>query len=249
MEVSVAAVVGVVGRVQAQRRGGVPSRGRVSGRGGRGSFVNERRQRDRLGGPERGGPAARDARAPRPEEGPSSVALVDPAAAAEQVAVVVLSERAGNAVQGNGVDARVHEAQAEADDPEGVPEAVELDGGERVQVEPQQEHMGRQEAHGEDEHEAEHDLGDLPPRPPLPVEDPRLSWHVVGGQQVPCHQQVEGRDDHQRQQVIEKGLDDDVSLRVPLGQVIRERVTYADRLPFRDLEDLHVREHAGGSRQ
>lgn len=63
------------------------------------------------------------------------------AEAAHQVAVEVLAERLADEVQGDGVDAGVDVAEAEADDAEGVPEVVVVIVGVRVEVEPQHEYV------------------------------------------------------------------------------------------------------------
>lgn len=83
------------------------------------------------------------------------------AAPPEQVSVEVFAERAADQVQGDRVDARVDERQAEPDDAEHVPERVVLVRGLGIVVEPQHEHVVGQEANGERQHEREHGLGHL----------------------------------------------------------------------------------------
>lgn len=64
-------------------------------------------------------------------------------------------------VKGNGINAAVDEAQTEANDPESVPEVVEVLLGRRREMEPQHEHVVRQEANEEDNYEGDHHLSDL----------------------------------------------------------------------------------------
>lgn len=64
-------------------------------------------------------------------------------------------------VKGNGINAAVDEAQTEANDPEGVPEVVEVLLRRRREMEPQHEHVVRQEANEEDNYEGDHHLSDL----------------------------------------------------------------------------------------
>jgi len=69
------------------------------------------------------------------------------------VTIEVLAERAADEVQSDRVDARVEKAETEADDPERVPEVVVLVHRLGIQVEPQHEHVVRQEANEEDDDE------------------------------------------------------------------------------------------------
>lgn len=80
-------------------------------------------------------------------------------AAAEQVPVEVFAEHAADEVQGHRVDARVDEAQAEANDAERVPVVVVHVPRERVEVEPHHEHVVRQEADHEYDDERQHHFG------------------------------------------------------------------------------------------
>lgn len=84
--------------------------------------------------------------------------LVTPA---EQVAVEVLPEGLADAVESDGVDAGVDEAQTEADDPVAVPEGIEVVLSRRVEVEPEHEGVVGQEAHDEDDDKGEHHFGDF----------------------------------------------------------------------------------------
>lgn len=59
----------------------------------------------------------------------------------EQVSVEVFAKRAADQIQGDRVDARVDERQAEPDDAEHVPERVVLVRGLGIVVEPQHEHV------------------------------------------------------------------------------------------------------------
>jgi len=77
-------------------------------------------------------------------------------APAEQVFVEVFAERAADQVQRDRVHARVDETQTEPDDAQNVPERVVLVRGLGVVVKPQHEHVLRQKADGEHQHEREH---------------------------------------------------------------------------------------------
>ena len=79
-------------------------------------------------------------------------------------------------VKGNGINAAVDEAQTEANDPEGVPEVVEVLLRRRREMEPQHEHVVRQEANEEDNYEGDHHLSDLLI---TPNEEGLLNWPAV----------------------------------------------------------------------
>lgn len=131
------------------------------------------------------------------------------AAAAEEVAVEVLAEGAADEVQSDRVDARVEEAEAEADDPERVPEFVVLFHRLRIQMEPHHEHVVRQEADEEDDDEGEHHFSNLLPGLHL-RRVRRLTWHVFGALfQMEGHQDVEDGDHAQRYGVVHQEFQDD----------------------------------------
>lgn len=76
--------------------------------------------------------------------------------AAEQVTVEMFSECAGDTVESDGIDAGIDEAQAEADIPESIPELVVVTLHVGVEVKPDEEHVVREVADGEDDHEGQH---------------------------------------------------------------------------------------------
>jgi hypothetical protein len=164
------------------------------------------------------------------------------AAAAEQVALEVLAEGAADAVERNRVDARVAERQAEADGAEVVPESVVVLRRRRVVVEPQHEHVLRQEADGEHQHERQHRLGHLLARLRLPRLRMRLAWKsaACAHEEVARHQHVEAGDDAERRQVEhDEAQGDDVarSVRAPF---LRERVAHLHDLRLADVEAAQV---------
>jgi hypothetical protein len=164
------------------------------------------------------------------------------AAAAEQVALEVLAEGAADAVERDRVDARVAERQAEADGAEVVPESVVVLRRRRVVVEPQHEHVLRQEADGEHENERQHRLGHLLARLRLPRLRMRLARQSApcAHEEVTRHQHVEAGDDAERRQVEhDEAHGDDVAwcVRSPL---LRERVAHLHDLRLADVEAAQV---------
>lgn len=170
-------------------------------------------------------------------------------AAAEQVTVEVFAEHAADEVQGHRVDARVDEAQAEADDAERVPVFVVRVARVRVEVEPHHEHVVRQEADHEYDDERQHHFGHLLPGPYLArlAGVLQLARHVARGHhQVVRHQEVKETDDAQRHHVVREHLEHDHALGVAAAQRLRERVTIVYgivRVGY--LPDGHVRERHG----
>ncbi|PSN54501.1 hypothetical protein C0J52_22453 [Blattella germanica] len=114
--------------------------------------------------------------------------------ATEQVFVEMLPKSTTDAVQRYGVDTRVYEAEAEADDPEVVPEVVVEISGLRIEVEP--------------EHEYDH-LSNFLPGSNLSRLSLHFSWHVSGAElQMACHQNVKEGYDTERDGVVRQELDE-----------------------------------------
>lgn len=171
---------------------GAGLRGRVSGRGGRGTVLHEGSQGDRLRSSHSEGATTRKRRVRRLKKCSCSSNPASTITAAEEtgeIVVVVFPKGSRYAVQSNGIDAGIEEAEAETDDTNGMPKRSVITAGEDVV--PKQEHIGRQEAHGEDKHEGKHDFGYFPPRPKLPVENVRLPRYVVSGEKMSRHQKIE----------------------------------------------------------
>lgn len=70
--------------------------------------------------------------------------------------VEVLAERAAYAVECDWIDAAVHEGQTKAEDAKVVPERVVILLSARVKVEPEHEHVLREEAYSEHSHKCHH---------------------------------------------------------------------------------------------
>ncbi|KAG8261263.1 hypothetical protein J6590_077920 [Homalodisca vitripennis] len=106
--------------------------------------------------------------------------------------------------QSYGVYAGVKEGQAEAHDPEVVPEGVVVGFGVGGEVEPQEEHVVGKEADEEDNDESENCLGDFLPRPYLPrLWGMKLPGHVMSAEnEVAGHHHVEEAYDAQRDPVF-----------------------------------------------
>lgn len=149
-------------------------------------------------------------------------------AAAEQVSVEVFAKHAADEVQRHRVHARVDEAQTEADDAERVPIVVVHVLRVRVEMEPNHEHVVRQEADHEYDDERQHHLGHLLPGPDLArlAGVLQLARHVSRGyHQVVCHQEVEAPDDAQWHYVVGEHLEQHHALGVAAAQRRRKRVT------------------------
>ena len=80
---------------------------------------------------------------------------------AEEILVEVLPEETADEVESQRIQTRVGEAECEADDAKQVPEHVVVAEAGQVEVEPEQEQVVGQKAHGKDHCEDQNDLGDL----------------------------------------------------------------------------------------
>lgn len=60
------------------------------------------------------------------------------------------------------------------------------------------------------------------------------------------HEQVEGGDHDEWQEVVQESLDDHVGLGIPLGEVLREGITHTDVSVIVQIEHPHMGEEGGG---
>lgn len=168
-------------------------------------------------------------------------------AAAEQVSVEVPAEGGAHAEECDGIDAGDGVAEGKRNDSERVPERVVVLVGVRVVVEPEHEHVLRQEANREDEHERRDHLGHLLPGPDLAT---RLARQVLRAQdEMTRHQDVEEPDYDKREGVVDNEFERDHRPRVPRMLVLRERVADLDFLVLVYLERLEEGKDGRGKRE
>lgn len=139
--------------------------------------------------------------------------------------VVPVTKVARDAVEGDGVNTRIAEAETEAHDPYDVPEYVEvgLCCAFILQMEPQHEDVRGEEAHGEHDDEAEHDLSHLLPGPQLAVEGVvGAGENLFSGQEVCGHEYIENGNNSQRDEVVQQRPGEYNGRRVPLWEALGE---------------------------
>ena len=89
-------------------------------------------------------------------------------------------------------------------------------------MEPNYEHVVGQETYGEYQDKTEDDLRDLSPRLCLLVYALSARDRVGGEHEVTRHQEVEGCDGTERNDVVYEQLGDDIGFTVPCGDGVRE---------------------------
>ena len=161
----------------------------------------------------------------------------------------VFSEGSRNPVKSDGIYAGVDKRQAKTDDTKEMPKFVVILLSFRVVVEPQHEHVVRQETDSEHDDKRKHSFRHFLTCSYLPHLPLYFTRHIPRRQnQVVGHQDVEEADDGQRYRVVDEELSHDDGSRVERTPLFGKRVAYLEEGDVVVvLEDSDVRGDSGGA--